>query len=129
MILRIVEGGDGFVVEAIELIQEAPVAEAEEVLALSEQGIEARAVPLHAAGAVVHAEGHLRFFGRHVQFFEEAREMRIRDLIVNHEAGVHADLAIAFLHRDGVGVTTDIITGFEEGEVVVLLKKVSAAEA
>ena len=120
---------DGFLVEAIELNEEPPVPWTEEVSALGEKLIDAAAIPLGVAGGVLHAERHDGGLRRDVQGLEEAREVRVGDLIVNHEAGVDGDLAFTFLHRDGVAVPTDMSACLEYGNFEVTMKEVGAAEA
>ena len=126
---RIVERGDGFAVEAIDLHQHPPVADVHEIAPLAEKQVQAAAVVFESARRVLHAEGHLGRLRRHAEFAEEPREIRIRDVIEHHEARVDRHDAACFVHGDGVGVPARVVVLLEERDVVARVEKMRAAEA
>ena len=87
-VLRVGEFGDGFLVEAVDLEEGFPEAGAEEVFPLGEKQVERAAVELHAIGDVLDGKGHRGRLGLHPELPEQAGEVRVGDLVVNHEAGV-----------------------------------------
>jgi hypothetical protein len=101
----------------------------QQVAALGEEVVHAAAAELQSAGPVLHAEGHLRRLHAHAQLAEEAGEVRVSDLVIDHEAGVEGDVAGAFGDGDGVGVAAGVVRLLEEREVEAGLKEVRAAQA
>ncbi len=127
--VRIGECGDGFGVEAVDLGEHPPEAGAEEVNSLSEKEIETTAVILEATGLILHTEGHGRRFGRHIEFAKEASEVRIGDMIEDHEPGIDGEGLIFLVDDDRVGVTAGVIVFFEKSEIVSRVKEVGTAES
>ena len=125
----IIERGDGFFIEAIDVHKELPEARAEQIPPLAEEVVERGAVVFDAAAEMRHAERHRRRLRGDIQFTEEPREQRIRHVIEDHEPGVHRQFAARFAHCHRVRVAAGVIVLFEDREIVMPVQKVRAAES
>ena len=124
-VLWVFEFLDRLFVEAVDLEEHLPKSWAKEVAALAEEKVEAAAVEFEIFARVLDTEGHRSGLGGDVEIGEKTGEEGVSDLIVNHEAGVDGVVS----RHHGVGVSADALVFFEEGEFVVVLKKVGAGEA
>ena len=93
--------------------------------------VEGAAAPLEAAGVVAHGEGHGGGFHGDLKLVEEAAELRVGHAVENHEAGVDGQGAAGagLGGLDGVGVAAEVVVLLKNGNVVVAVQEVGAAEA
>jgi hypothetical protein len=78
---------------------------------------------------VADTEGHRGGLGFHVELAEEAGQVRVSDLVVNHETGVDGDGVAVFVDGDRIGVAAGIIVLLEERQIVTGMQKVRASQA
>ena len=128
---RIVEGGDGFAVEAVDRSEHPIETRTEEIAALGEEVVEGGAGEFEPSVGVTHAERHVGFFDRDVELGEEAGEVRVGHLVEDHKTGVdgHEAASAGLGGGDGIGVAAGVVVLFEQGEVEVTVEKMGAAEA
>ena len=111
----------GQLVEAHQVGQHAQEARAQQVAALGEHGVQVAAAPLQAVLPHLHREGHVRRGRLHLQFTEQAHQVRIRAVVEHQETGVDAvgDGAIRAGqgHVDRVGVAAEVVTSFEQRDL------------
>lgn len=125
------EGDDGVAVEAVDGREHFQEAQVKEIFALGEKVVEGAAAPLEAAGVVAHGEGHGGGFHGDLKLVEEAAELRVGHAVENHEAGVDGQGAAGagLGGLDGVGVAAEVVVLLKNGNVVVAVQEVGAAEA
>jgi hypothetical protein len=111
----------------------------EQVAPLGEHGAEVVAAPFERAAAVargLHRERHLGQRRFDAQFGEEADQVRVGAVVVDQEAGVHAvrharGVGSGAGQFDGcrVGVATEVVTGFEQGDGGNVAQRVRRGQA
>ena len=123
--------GLGQLVELVDLQEQLPEAQAEEVAALREEVVERATAPLQAGRVVADREGHRRLLGLYAQLLEQTAEVRVRHLVEDHEARVHRQGAAraGFGDVDRVGVAAGATVPVEDRHVVVRGQEAKAAEA
>jgi hypothetical protein len=76
-----------------------------------------------------HAEGHVGLFGLNLEFFKQSTKLRIGIMIENHESRINRQLNALFFDRDGIGMTAQIIRCLKDGDVILLVQKVSTTQS
>ena len=80
---------------------------------------------------IIRIYSSLKRFNLHGRIYlrKHFRQVRVRLVIEHHETGVHVNMLVAFINGNGIGVSTDVIVFLEQGDVVLLVEKMSAAHA
>jgi hypothetical protein len=104
--------------EAHDVDEHAQERRTREVRPLSEDRIEALAGPLDPLGGALHGEGHVALLVRDAEPLEEADEVRVGTLVVDHEAGIGRDGCAAEFHVVRVCVSSEPVVCFEEVDLV-----------
>ena len=126
--VRVFEGRHCLAVEAVDLRKHPPVPWVHQIAPLAEEQVQTSAIVFQPARPVLHAEGHLCRVGRDIQLAEEAGQMRIGDVIENHEPGVDRHLPPFLPNHDRVRVPARVVVLLVEREVEALVQKMCAAE-
>ena len=123
--------GLGEAVELVDLPEQLPEARAQEVAALREQVVQRAAAPLEPRRVMADRERHRGRLRTHAELLEQPAEVRVRDLVEHHEAGVHRQGApgAGFGDVDRVGVAAGAGIRVEERDVVVRAQEAQATEA
>ena len=101
----------------------------EEVFALGKKEIERASVQLDAVGHVLDGEGHCGRLRGDIEFLEKAGEVRVGDLVIDHETRVEREHPAVFLDLDGVRVAAYAVVLLEEGEIGLPFQEMGACEA
>ena len=123
--------GLGELVEFVDLEQQLPETQAEEVAPLGEEVIQRAATPFESGRVMADRKGHRGLLGLHAEFLEQAAEVRIGHLVEHHEPSVHRQGAPSarFGDVDRVGVAARPGVVVEDGDVVMDVQEAEAAEA
>ena len=123
--------GLGELIEFVDLEQQLPEAQVEEVAALGEEMVERAAAPLESGRVVADREGHRGLLGLHAEFLEQPAEVRVGHLVEDHEARVHRQRppGAGLGDIDGVRVAAGAGVVVEDGDVVMGAQEAQAAEA
>ena len=78
---------------------------------------------------MLHTKGHQGRLCTDVQFPEKARQKRIGHLVVNHESGIHRDLARPLIHHHRVGMPAQTVIGFKQSDLVLATQEASTSHA
>ena len=128
-VFRIRQLGYGLLVEAVDLEEHFPEARAKEIFPLREKQIHGAAIELDSRVGVLDGEGHVCRLGGDIEFPEKAGEVRVGDLVINHETGIERQHLAVFRNLYGVRVAADAVVLFEEGEVEIPFQEMGAGEA
>ena len=74
-------------------------------------------------------EGHLGRLRSDIEFLKKAGEVRVGDLVINHETGIERQHLAVFRNLYGVRVSADAVVFFEESEIEIPFQEMSAGEA
>ena len=123
--------GLGEFIELIDLEQELPETQAEEVAPLGEEVVQRAATPFESGRIMADRKGHRGLLGLHAEFLEQAAEVRIGHLVEHHEPCVHRQGApsarFGDINRVGVAAGPGVVV--EDGDVVMGVQEAKAAEA
>ena len=118
-----------FAIETQNVLQHAPEFWFDQIALLGEYARQGIARPFHALLVYAHAERH--FTGRrpHAKMAEQFDEIRIGALVEYQKPGIHrrGDALHRNVHR--VGVTAEIVAGFEKGDLKFLRQEPSHRQA
>ena len=126
---ELLEEASRLAVEA-HLLGEHPVeARPNQVRALGEDGVGALARVLEVVVSRADAEAHVGGLLADAEAAQQAAEVGVVGLVEDDEAGVHLVAAALDVDRDGVDVAAGVVTGLEDGDVVVAVEQVGGDQA
>ncbi len=77
---------------------------------------------------VLDGKRHRRGLGVDVEFFEKLGQVRVGDLIVNHEASIEREVLAIFLDCDGVGMSSNTAVFFKQRDVEMPMQEMRAGK-